>query len=148
MSFHFILEDMENLYLVLLRGRGIHVEGGGRRQFMTVKRPTSSNSHYSSFSEMTLLHLFPLPDFGLLIGGIWSSHQRILLFPSAEYALPIAGLAKAWALTETDVAPFIWFCAVVIESVLLLKCTHSFSYLILGSSYLKIGIFYLKTWFS
>ena len=57
MSFHFILEDMENLYLVLLRGRGIHVEGGGRRQFMTVKRPTSSTSHYSSFSEITFVEV-------------------------------------------------------------------------------------------
>ena len=57
MSFHLILEDMENLYLALkLRGRGIHMEDGCRRQFMT-----SSTSQFSSFSEMTS---------GEVLGGI------------------------------------------------------------------------------
>ena len=52
MSFHLILEDMENLYLALkLRGRGIHMEDGCRRQFMTSS--TSQFHTFQVFSEMT-----------------------------------------------------------------------------------------------
>ena len=69
MSFHLILEDMENLYLALkLRGRGIHMEDGCRRQFIS---STSQFHTLQVFSEMTSVEV---------LGGYNQFQQYISLY--------------------------------------------------------------------